>query len=72
MDVVVYSVLIANTSTSCLTKTKARLTAAILPWIRDNALQKLTEDMNLAITNDFIEGATTDVTIGLIKDIVAA
>ena len=46
----------AYTSTNCLTETKARLTAAILPWIRENALQRLTEDMNLAIMNDFIEG----------------
>ncbi|KAI4125412.1 MAG: hypothetical protein LQ347_005388, partial [Umbilicaria vellea] len=43
-DVVVYSVLTANTSTSCLTETKAQLTSEILPWVRANALARLGAD----------------------------
>ena len=35
-----------------------------LPWIRANALGYLQADKNIVIMNDFIDGATTDTSIG--------
>ena len=64
-DVVVESVLTANTATSCLTETKARLTAEILPWVLGSALGELRAEESLVLTNDFLEGGTVDVAVGL-------
>ena len=66
-EVLVYSILTANAATSCLTSTKASLDRHTLPWIRDNALEKLTSERLLVIMNDFMDGATTDIVIGLNK-----
>jgi hypothetical protein len=63
----VYSILTANADTSCLTSTKADLDRHTLPWIRDNALERLTSERLLVVMNDFMDGATTDIVIGLNK-----
>lgn len=39
--------------------TKASFDKATLPWIRANAIRNLTEEQNIVIMNDFIDGATT-------------
>lgn len=67
-DVVVYSVLTANTSTSCLTETKARLTSEILPWVRGNALGELRAEEAVVVMNDFLEGGTVDVAVGMSRE----
>lgn len=64
-EVLVYSVLSANAATSCLTSTKAALDMETLPWIRENALDRLRAEKTLVIMNDFIDGATTDTSIEL-------
>jgi hypothetical protein len=66
-EVAVYSVLSANAATSCLTETKARNDRVTLPWIRENALERLKADRNIVIMNDFIDGATTDTSVELSK-----
>lgn len=66
-EVLVYSILTANADTSCLTSTKADLDRHTLPWIRDNALARLTRERLLVVMNDFLDGATTDIVIGLNK-----
>jgi hypothetical protein len=66
-EVFVHSILTANTANSCLTATKANLDRHTLPWIRDNALNRLTAERLLVIMNDFLDGATTDVVIDLNK-----
>lgn len=66
-EVFVYSVLSAEAATSCLTSTKAALDTRTLPWIRENALNRLQADKNIIIMNDFIDGATTDTSIQLSK-----
>jgi len=43
-NAVIYSALSANASNSCLMSTKAICDAKTLPWIRDHALEKLTEE----------------------------
>jgi hypothetical protein len=64
-EVAVYSVLSSNAATSCLTSTKAMLDRTTLPWIRENALERLKADKTIVIMNDFIDGATTDTSIEL-------
>jgi hypothetical protein len=71
-EVFVHSLLTANADTSCLTSTKADLDRHTLPWIRDNALDRLTAERLLVVMNDFMDGATTDVVIGLNKRRFAA
>lgn len=71
-EVFVYSLLNAHAATSCLTSTKADLDRHTLPWIRDNALDRLTAEKLLVVMNDFMDGATTDVVIGLNKRRFAA
>ncbi len=63
--VLVYSVISANAATSCLTSTKAALDMKTLPWIRANALDRLRAEKTIVIMNDFIDGATTDLSIEL-------
>lgn len=67
-DVVVYSVLTANTSTSCLTETKAKLTSEILPWVKANALGRLGREECVVVMNDFLEGGTVDVAVGMSRE----
>ncbi|MCJ1408730.1 hypothetical protein MMC19_002805 [Ptychographa xylographoides] len=66
-EVLVYSAVAANASNSCLTETKAMLDQQTLPWIRDNLLQRLTAEKPVVVMNDFIDGATVDIAIGLSK-----
>ncbi|KAF2437124.1 PLC-like phosphodiesterase [Tothia fuscella] len=64
-EVVIYSVVSANTSNSCLLSTKACCDSKTLPWIRRNALRRLTEEGLIVVMNDFFDGATADVAIGM-------
>jgi len=64
-DVVIDSVLTSNASNSCLLATKAICDNKTLPWIRQNALQRLPPDQLTVVMNDFFDGATADVAIGL-------
>jgi hypothetical protein len=64
-EVLLYSVLSANAATSCLTSTKGELDTKTLPWIRENALERLKGEKTIVIMNDFIDGATCDTSIEL-------
>lgn len=64
-EVLLYSIMSANASNSCLTSTKGMLDMKTLPWIRANALERLQADRLIVIMNDFIDGATTDTSIEL-------
>jgi hypothetical protein len=66
-EVCVYSVFAANAATSCLSETKAMLDQQTLPWIKDNVLERLRAEKPIVVMNDFIDGATVDVAIGLSK-----
>lgn len=59
--VAAYSVIAANASTSCLMSTKAALDMQTLPWIRDNAFERLKGERLVVVLNDFIDGATTSI-----------
>lgn len=62
---VVYSVLEAGTTTSCLLATKGICDSKTLPWCRDNVLQTCELDQLVVMMNDWIDGATADVAIQL-------
>lgn len=64
-EVMIYSVLTAKAATSCLTSTKASNDMVLLPWIRKHALERLQADRLIVVMNDFIDGATTDLSIEL-------
>ncbi|KAF2672457.1 PLC-like phosphodiesterase [Microthyrium microscopicum] len=66
-EVLVHSVLTANRVNSCLTSTKADLDRHTLPWLRDNAMDRLKAERLLVVMNDFLEGATTEVVMDLNK-----
>ena len=70
-EVLVYSVMSANASNSCLTSTKAELDTKTLPWIRANALDRLQAEKTIVLMNDFIDGATTDTSIELSRQRLA-
>ncbi|KAF9437515.1 hypothetical protein BGZ76_000448 [Entomortierella beljakovae] len=70
-EVLVHSVLNAHSASSCLTSTKGALDMQTLPWIRNNALDRLKAERTLVIMNDFIDGATTDTSIELSKQRLA-
>jgi hypothetical protein len=55
-EALVYSVVAANTATSCLTSTKAALNMRTMPWIRKYMLEKLQAEKTIVIINDFIDG----------------
>ena len=59
-EVLLYSVMSTNAATSCLTSTKGALDMLTLPWIRKNALDRLQADRLLVILNDFIDGASIE------------
>lgn len=59
-NVVLFSSLTANTSNSCLLATKAICDNKTMPWIRANALSKLTEDQCIVIMDDFVDGGMCD------------
>ncbi|KAH0562958.1 hypothetical protein GP486_002481 [Trichoglossum hirsutum] len=63
-----YSIVASNTSDSCLLETKAKFDTATLPWVRDNALNVLRAEQTIVVMNDFLDGATTDVVIGLNRE----
>lgn len=62
---VVYSVLEASASTSCLLATKAICDSKTLPWVRNNALRSCGKEDLVVIMNDFFDGATGDVAMDL-------
>ncbi|KAJ9254553.1 hypothetical protein DTO195F2_6538 [Paecilomyces variotii] len=67
-EVFVHSVLAAHAATSCLASTKAAIDMHTLPWIRQNALDRLKANKNIVIMNDFIDGATCDTAILLSRE----
>lgn len=62
---VVYSVLEAGTTTSCLLATKPVCDAKTLPWVRDRALGACGSEDLVVVMNDFFDGATADVAVDL-------
>jgi hypothetical protein len=64
-QVVVFSSLTANTTNSCLLCTKAVCDNKTMPWIRDNALAKLTAEQLIVIMDDFVDGGMCDLGRGL-------
>ncbi|KAK3382635.1 PLC-like phosphodiesterase [Lasiosphaeria ovina] len=64
---IVYSVLEAGTTTSCLLATKGVCDSKTLPWVRDNVLQTCGTEQLVVLMNDFIDGATADVAVQLSK-----
>lgn len=60
-----YSVLTSNASTSLLTSTKAICDTKTNPWLRDNVMNKMAAEQLVVVMNDWIEGATVDVSIDL-------
>jgi len=65
--VVIYSVITANCSNSCLLATKPICDSNTLPWVRDNALKVLTGEELVVLVNDFLDGATSEISIRLSK-----
>ena len=57
----------ANVSNSCLLATKAICDHKVLPWIRDNAVQRLNKDQLMIIMGDFIDGATVETALELCR-----
>jgi hypothetical protein len=64
-DAVVYSVLSAAASNSCLLATKAICDSKTLPWVRDHTLEACGNEAMVIVMNDFFDGATADVAIEL-------
>lgn len=62
---VVYSVLAASASNSCLLATKPICDAKTLPWVRDHALGACGSNDLVVVMNDFFDGATADVAMEL-------
>jgi hypothetical protein len=62
---VVYSVLEASVTTSCLLATKGLCDSKTLPWCRDNVLRTCELDQLVVMMNDWIDGATADVAVQL-------
>ncbi|KAF2804681.1 PLC-like phosphodiesterase [Mytilinidion resinicola] len=68
-DVIAYSVLSSDVSTSPLLATKPICDIKTLPTLRGDVGKSLTrEDGAVAIMNDFFEGGTAEVAIGLSRD----
>lgn len=63
-EAVVYSVLAANADSSCLLATKPICDSKTLPWIVANG-GRLDGGQLVVIMNDFFDGATADVAVGL-------
>ena len=62
---VVYSVLEAGASTSCLLATKPICDSKTLPWVKNNALRACGNNDLVVVMNDFFDGATADVAMEL-------
>jgi len=67
-DVIIHSVVASNVSNSCLLATKPICDSKTLPWIRQNAFGRLQPEQLTVIMNDFFDGATAEVAIGLSKE----
>lgn len=67
-EVLLHSVFAPHAASSSLTSTKAAFDIRTLPWIRENAAQRLKAEKLLVIMNDFIDGATCDTGIALSKE----
>jgi hypothetical protein len=61
-EVVAYSVLAANASSSCLLATKPMCDSKTLPWIQSEA-GRLDPNQLVVVMNDFFDGATADICI---------
>lgn len=61
-DVVAYSVLAADASSSCLLATKPLCDSKTLPWIKQNG-GRLADGQLVVVMNDFLDGATADICI---------
>ena len=70
-DVLLCSVASADASTSCLMATKAVCDSKTLPWVRRNALAKLPAEQLVVVMNDFLDGGTVDVAVGLSRERLA-
>lgn len=66
-EAVVYSVLTANASSSCLLATKSICDSKTLPWIMENG-GRLDPNQLVIVMNDFFDGATADVVIERCRD----
>ncbi|KAK0630274.1 PLC-like phosphodiesterase [Bombardia bombarda] len=64
-EAIVYSVMEAGTTTSCLLATKGICDSKTLPWCRDNVLRTCNTETLVVLMNDFIDGATADVAVQL-------
>ena len=64
-DVIYYSVVSASVSTMALMATKALCGHLLLPWLRQNVVERCKRDQLLVIMDDFIDGADTDVAVEL-------
>ena len=64
---IVYSVLEAGTTTSCILATKGVCDSKTLPWCRDNVVRNCGVEPLVVMMNDFIDGATADVGVQLSK-----
>lgn len=65
-EVVIYSVITANVSNSCLMSTKGICDSKTLPWIDRYALERLqAPGKPIVVMNDFIDGHTAEVGIVL-------
>ena len=58
--VVAYSSLTANVSNSCLLATKSICDNKTMPWIKNNALNKLDAQQLIVIMDDFLDGGMCD------------
>ncbi|KAJ4297362.1 hypothetical protein N0V88_004280 [Collariella sp. IMI 366227] len=64
-EAVIFSVLEASVTTSCLLATKGICDSKILPWCRDNVLKTCELDRLVVMMNDWIDGGTSDVAVQL-------
>lgn len=69
--VIIYSVLTSSASTMALMSTKALCDTQTLPWLRDNIIKRCKKDQLMVFMNDFLDGATTDVAVGLSRQRLA-
>ncbi|KXX79872.1 PI-PLC X domain-containing protein 1 [Madurella mycetomatis] len=68
---VVFSVIEASVTTSCLLATKGVCDSKTLPWCRDNVLRTCALDQLVVMMNDWIDGATADIAVKLSRQRLA-
>ena len=66
-DVIYYSVATTDVSSMVLMATKPICDSILLPWARDNIAKRCRGDQLVIMMDDFLDGAVTDVVIGLCK-----